>query len=430
MRLALLFSLAAFLSACGASSSGGGPEDAAGAVDAADASHDAGGGARDAGGAADGGDRFAADTWLPWAGGPSYYAKWSRGPSSDPQFFPIAVWLQSPSNAAAYEAIGVNTFVGIWDGPTAAAIDAFQSAGVTTFAGQEADWQSLLARTPVKGWTQVDEPDNAQSLPGGGYGACIYPSQAATTYQRMTAADPTRPVYLNLGRAVADSSWPGRGNDCSGRDDHYPLYIGATDIVSFDIYPVNEGAPLWYVGFGVDRLRAWGSDAKPVWNWIESTRFDSANGKPTPAQVRSEVWLSLVHGSMGIGYFCHIFTPSFIEAGLLSDTAMKVAVGQINARVTALAPVLNTRSVSNGVQVTSSNAQVPVDAMLKRWGGATWLFAVGGRDGATTATFTLRDFPASASAEVLDESRTLAVANGVFQDSFASYGLHLYRITF
>ena len=50
------------------------------------------------------------DTFLPWEGGPAYYAQWSHGPSSDPSFFPIAVWLQSPGNAPAYAAIGINTF--------------------------------------------------------------------------------------------------------------------------------------------------------------------------------------------------------------------------------------------------------------------------------------------------------------------------------
>src|ERR1035441_7918559 len=59
-----------------------------------------------------------ADTYLPWEGGSSYYRKWSNGPSSDSGYFPIAVWLQSPDNAAEYNSIGVNLFVGLWRGPT------------------------------------------------------------------------------------------------------------------------------------------------------------------------------------------------------------------------------------------------------------------------------------------------------------------------
>ena len=40
------------------------------------------------------------DEYLPWEGGPAYYAKWANGPRSDPDSFPIAVWLQSPNNAS------------------------------------------------------------------------------------------------------------------------------------------------------------------------------------------------------------------------------------------------------------------------------------------------------------------------------------------
>src|SRR5262245_28033880 len=51
------------------------------------------------------------DQFGPWAGGAAYYAKWTHGPPSDPSFFPITVWLQSPSNAKAYAAIGINTYI-------------------------------------------------------------------------------------------------------------------------------------------------------------------------------------------------------------------------------------------------------------------------------------------------------------------------------
>src|SRR5262249_40566533 len=48
-----------------------------------------GGSAGQAAGAA-----FPDDTFLPWAGGPAYFAKWTHGLPSDADFFPIAVWLQ------------------------------------------------------------------------------------------------------------------------------------------------------------------------------------------------------------------------------------------------------------------------------------------------------------------------------------------------
>jgi hypothetical protein len=91
--------------------------------------------------------------------------------------------------------------------------------------------------------------------------------------------------------------------------------------------------------------------------------------------------------------------------------------------------VLNTRSVANGVTVVSNNADVPVDVMLKRYNGETYLFAVSMRPGITTATFTLRDFPENAEAEVIEENRTKIIANGIMRDSFTNYTVHLYRIS-
>jgi hypothetical protein len=52
------------------------------------------------------------------------------------------------------------------------------------------------------------------------------------------------------------------------------------------------------------------------------------------------------------------------------------------------------------------------------------------RDGSTKGTFQLRDFPKTASAKVLGESRTLAVTDGKLVDDFAGYAAHLYEITY
>jgi hypothetical protein len=91
--------------------------------------------------------------------------------------------------------------------------------------------------------------------------------------------------------------------------------------------------------------------------------------------------------------------------------------------------VLNTRSVTNGVTVTST-ANVPVDAMLKRHVGATYVFATSMRGTGSTATFTLRDFPATATATVIDENRQIAVNGARFSDVFPPYGVHFYKITY
>jgi hypothetical protein len=177
----------------------------------------------------------------------------------------------------------------------------------------------------------------------------------------------------------------------------------------------------------VDRLGKWGAGQKVVWNCIECTRIQSKS-KATPSQVRSEVWMSLIHGSMGLIYFVHEWEPKFDEAALLHDPEMLREVRAINRQITELAPVLNSPTVRDKVQVSSSDHQVPVAVMLKQHEGASYLFAVAMRNGDTTATFKLKGLAGDKTVEVLGEERSLGARNSDFSDSFKSWAVHCYRI--
>jgi hypothetical protein len=107
---------------------------------------------------------------------------------------------------------------------------------------------------------------------------------------------------------------------------------------------------------------------------------------------------------------------------------MRDAVSAINAQITSLAPVLNTQSISNGVTVVPDDPAIPVDAMVKRAGGYTYVFAVPMRPGSVNASFTLRGFTGSADVEVVGESRTIPASGGVFQDAFTSYEVHICKV--
>ena len=81
------------------------------------------------------------------------------------------------------------------------------------------------------------------------------------TAKRIQAADPSRPVMLNLGQGVAWDAWHGRGVRTNHPED-YIEYVKGCDIASFDIYPAvsmrkQTAGKLWYVGRGVARLCTW-----------------------------------------------------------------------------------------------------------------------------------------------------------------------------
>ena len=360
------------------------------------------------------------------------YATWQHGPPKDARFFPIAVWLQAPRNAKRFQELGFNLYIALWEGPTASQLAALKAAGMPVICAQNDVGLTDKNNDIIVGWMHGDEPDNAQSLgPDKGYGPPIEPKTIVADYQRMVKTDPSRPVMLNLGQGVAWDGWYGRGVRTNHAED-YPAYLEGCDIASFDIYPVvhdkeEVAGKLEFVARGVDRLRDWGKGRRLVWNCIECTRIGNVRVKPTPAEVRCEVWMALIHGSQGLIYFAHQFKPTFIEAGLLADAEMAKAVGEINRQVRDLAPVLNSPSLAEAVIVTSSDPAVPIDVMVKQDQQATYVFAVAMRNRPATGTFRSKQTTATM-AEVLGENRTVKLTAGVFTDAFAPYAAHLYRL--
>jgi hypothetical protein len=363
----------------------------------------------------------------------SPYAKWENGPSTDADFFPIAVWLQNPRNAQKYRQAGINTYVGLWRGPTEKQLADLKAAGMKVICHQNEVGLQHADDPTIIAWMHGDEPDNAQSLgKGKGYGPPILPRKIINDFHKIRRNDPSRPVLLNLGQGVAWDGWHGRGVRTNHPED-YAEYVKGCNIASFDIYPAVHRKPqvagkLWYVARGVERLVGWTSDEQVVWNCIECTRIGNPKIKATPHQVRCEVWMSIIHGSMGLIYFVHEWQPKFNEAALLSDPAMLEAVTAINKQIIGLAPVLNSPNVEGMVGVLSDNDAVPIATMAKTYSDMTYILAVNMRGEPTGATFTIKNLDDILKVEVMDEDRSLDSRGGVFKDRFAGWDVHLYRI--
>jgi hypothetical protein len=378
------------------------------------------------------------------APGSSVYARWQNGPRKDAVFFPIAVWLQHPRNAPKYQALGVNLYVGLWKGPTGEQIAELKRHGMAVICGQNGYALGHLDEEIIVGWMHGDEPDNAQSLGRGkGYGPPIPPAEIVEDSQRIKAKDPTRPVFLNLGQGVAWDGWHGRGVRTHHPED-YAEYVRGGDIVSFDIYPAVHAkfavaGKLWYVARGVDRLRGWAGEEQIVWNCIECTHIGNPKVKPKPQQVKAEVWMSIVHGSQGIIYFCHQFQPRVIEAGLLADQEMARAVGAINREIHSLAAVINSTTLLDAATVTVSPQDVSTDmAQLlgprgiaiaaKKHEGMLYVFAVRMEARPARGAFELKGLAGEAAVRVIGENRTLRARDGQFEDDFGPHAVHLYEM--
>ena len=363
--------------------------------------------------------------------------RFASSPFDDPTFFPIGVWLQQPREAARYKAAGINLYVGLWKGPKDWQLQALKKVGMRTVTAQNRLALEHPDRDIIVAWLHKDEPDNAQPRTPRwltkvlGYGAPTSPRQVFSVYRRMLSNDPTRPVLLGLGQGVAWDGWHGRGRR-SGHPEDYPAYLRAGDIVAFNIYPVGHPHPdvagrLDYVARGIDRLRSWARPGQRIWNAIGASGIHVDRIKPTPAQVRSQVWMSLIHGSGGIVYFVHLFGgPKLVEAALLEDPEMLRAVTLINRRIYTLAPVLNSPSSEGAVRVTTDRPG-QLATMVKRQNGAIYVFAVAMVASDFDARIRLNVGPAKR-AWVIGESRVIDLDGAVLSDHFAPYAVHLYRI--
>ena len=370
-----------------------------------------------------------------WVAGGNTTAQTAES-AGDLSFFPIAVWTQDPQYASVYKENGINLYINIYGGLNREKMEHLRRAGMRVVAHQNEYALTQLKDTLIYAWINGDEPDNAQrNRTTKKWDPCIDPADVIREYRRIKKHDPSRPVYLNVGRGVAHTNWRGRGV-CKGRTDMYPVsnngYLKGCDIASFSCYPVNTQEEevhenLWYIAKGIDSLRSWSNHQKPAWCWIETTRIsEKSKRQPTPAEVKAEVWMALVHGAKGFGYFCHSFIERPADVALLNDPGMLQAVGAINREVAALAPVLNSPDTDGYARVHGGDPEVPIHILTKKDLHANYIFAVAMRKKPTRATFRVKK---GRTVEVIGENRTIRIKNKRFRDAFADYGVHLYRIT-
>ncbi|MFW6154346.1 MAG: hypothetical protein ACOC95_03925 [Planctomycetota bacterium] len=366
-------------------------------------------------------------------GGPS--VDWGRQLKVDEDYFPIGVWMQAPSKAERFRQMGVNLYVNLWQGPTGAQLAALSDAGMEVFCEMAHDAEAHLDNPVIVGWLHVDEPDNAQptNIPGR-YDPPIAPERIVLRYRRIKEIDPSRPVMVTLGHGVAWDAWRGR-RERTGRLEDYPAYLEGCDMVSFDIYPATSrdeaiAGKLWYVPRGVRRLKDWSRGKKMVWAAIECSRIGNMEVEPTVEQIRSEVWMAIIHGARGIIYFTHQFTPRFNAAPILDadHRAMYEGVKQLNWEIHSLASVINAPAADPPATVDAAPDTVPIALTTRRVDGSTYIFAVAMRDDLARGIFTVPGARDGATVEILGEGRTLTVEDGRFADDFAGYQVHLYRI--
>ena len=358
----------------------------------------------------------------------SMVGSFSNGFSDGQDFFPIGVWLQNTRDARAYAAMGVNTFVGLWQGPTETQLAELAKAGMHAIAEQNEVGLTSSNAQIIKAWMHGDEPDNAQPLPGGGHGDCILPNEVVSKFAAIRSRDPTRPVFLNFGQGVVNEAWRGRGSLCSriGHDAYYRAASRGADILSFDIYPITEHRQphvqgrLELVAGGVANLKQWSTTDQRVWAIIGTTHIYDPKRRPTPAEIRAMAWMAIVRGARGLVYFVHEWQPSFSSNAIFRYPEISAAVTVLNSEIRNLAPVINSQQV-----VVATADPSTIAAMARIHNDTLYVFAANLSNNSSRPEITI-DREMYGMGIVLGEARSVRLDGRIIRDEFAPYGVHLY----
>ena len=181
---------------------------------------------------------------------------------------------------------------------------------------------------------------------------------------------------------------------------------------------------------------------KPHWGFVE-VKMPKLNETGaaiiTHAQMEGAIFSAIANGATGVAYFQHNGDSNWpatdpntgaaptTEVYTLVDgpATYRTAVAAINAKLDALAPVINTQSYEWDF------GPARMDTMLKARDGFAYIFASVGPGGTTgSKAFTLPpDLADATTAEVLNESRSVSVTGGAFSDTFANeYTHHVYKV--
>ncbi len=328
-------------------------------------------------------------------------------------------------------------------------------------------YQALIAKTgltsTIIGYQIDDEPQTGTCTT---YPMNGIPSQIAI----FKSYDSTRPFLLNSTNYIFQSGY------CTPETLN-TNYMAAVPIGSFDAYPVispwlagrsaGSGSPVdsvWIQGVTVAQMISERPAGAPFWTWVDSGTdalgFSSQGGftcnastntctngsltvwqrAPAPL-VNAEVWMSIINGATGIGYFCEDSTAAFAycmgEGGSTGALAAQANVSYINHAILPLGPVLNSATVgictmntgtsytsyngscSNGIlSMSTGTSTVPGSALVKSYSGAIYLFAQPARKGSAAFTFTLTGLAGKTATVIYD-------SNSRYDSAHASLGATL-----
>lgn len=391
--------------------------------------------------------------------------------AEDTNPFTIGVWMQNPTQLRdgkfiidSYKAIGINTFVGLWNWPTeldptwtTRTAAALKNAGMRVYAGDSVVSVNWIQAHPEYSSTFVgymlgDEPDmnRVSGIPE--IAAASQPDAWQAAGDLVKAADPSRQRYANFGKGFALYPWAGFAHDggAAGYLVDIGKYVEPTTVISSDFYAITDPYErldqhgIWGYGRAVENTKLLAGD-RPVWGFVEaSSPFPDGKvpnniaGRMPPSMIMPAIWNMIVHGARGIVYFCHDFWDGpGRDAGLNYDGCLAIpemieAMRIADASVSKYGSILI--SDEPATVTLSIESKVPVTGIVKKHGGSIYLFVMGDGNSyypngmATDAIITVKGMEATSTyVEVPEEHTYVYMERGIIRTHFEPYQLRVFK---
>ena len=324
----------------------------------------------------------------------------------DARFFPVMLIDQcAPADVARGKSLGINLIVNE-SCPGVAPLQQLatmrgSALAVLPIAAAKARGAGLV------GWTYPDEPEINKWTPASLAKAFPYPrgnTDGLVTFMTTGGGFLRQAPYASTQVAPAV----------------YGKFAQLADMAGFDLYPLGHCQSDLSAVYNAQRAFVKLAGSTPTFQWIETGPI-----KPTycggftmsPAQLSAEVWLAVVGGARGIGYFTHTWSPDHQAFDV--TPAVQTAMSQTNALLSSVTPGLL------GTTVASSANSPAIKVIARAGGGKTYVFAVNTTRSDVKAQIRVPALNDN-SVTVVDENRSLPIAGHALVDHFGPLQVNVY----